>query len=90
MSLLEEGVEKKILIPKLQEYIEKDINNKSKEKHMDLICKFYLATLKELYSINSSTSTEPKYIVENNPNSNALEVFQRKLINAVHGSGSSK
>ena len=30
MSLLETGVEKKVLIPKLQDHIERDINSESK------------------------------------------------------------
>ena len=53
---------------------------------MDLICKFYIATLKEFFSVNSGTVTMPDEIDDIDSNENTLRLFQRKLIYAIHGS----
>ena len=53
MSFLEYGVEKKQLTPKLQEYVEMEINLASKENHMNIIAQFYLTILYEFFTVNT-------------------------------------
>ena len=73
LSLLETCGDKKILIPKIQEYIQKDVHSKSKEKHIRLICAFYLAILEEFYQINSSKIAKTN--VAGPSNATGLEIF---------------
>ena len=58
LSFLESSIEKRVLTPKLQEFVDKDIDSASKQKHMDLISSFYLVILKEFYQVNSGTLVE--------------------------------
>ena len=85
LSLLETCGDKKILIPKIQEYIQKDVHSKSKEEHISYICKFYLATLEEYYQVNSSKVAKITVADKRVPNDTGLEIFKTKLILAVHG-----
>ena len=74
-----------MLIPKIQEYIQKDVHSKSKEKHISYICKFYLATLEEYYQVNSNKVAKTTVADKRIPNDTGLEIFKTKLILAVHG-----
>ena len=48
-----------MLTPKLQEYVEQEIDIASKEKHIILIAQFYLTILQEFFTIN--TGNEDHY-----------------------------
>ena len=52
MSFLEQGVNKLVLTPNMIKYVEMQLSEKSKEEHMEVISKYYLALLLEFYNVN--------------------------------------
>ena len=56
MSFLEKELEKNMLTPKLQEFVELEIDNESKQNHMNIIAEFYLEILYEFFTINTGSA----------------------------------
>ena len=73
LAFLEIGVEKKVLTPKLQEFVDQDINVASKAKHMEIISNFYLDVLKEFYQVNSGI------VNKNDSPSDEMEVEKKPI-----------
>ena len=53
LSLLEQGVEKTVLIPRLINYVELSIESTCRANYMEIICEYYTELLTEFYLYNS-------------------------------------
>ena len=53
LSLLEQGIEKVVLIPRLINYVELSVNSQSQANYMEIICDFYTELLTDFYLYNS-------------------------------------
>ena len=53
LSLLEQGIEKVVLIPRLINYVELSVNSQSRANYMEIICDFYTELLTDFYLYNS-------------------------------------
>ena len=85
MSFLEYGVEKKQLTPKLQEYVEMEIDLASKENHMNIIAQFYLTILYEFFTVNTGKVNQHERETDSNKSTfNVGDTMQHGLYHTVH------